>query len=435
MTTSDASRRYAKSADLFGRASRRLVGGVNSPVRAFKAVGGNPVFVRRAAGARLWDVDGNEYIDLVGSWGPAIVGHAHPAVVAAVQKAAADGLSFGACCAAETELAEIICDALPAVEMLRFVSSGTEACMSAIRLARAATGRSKIIKFVGCYHGHADALLVSAGSGAATFGTPNSAGVPAACVQDTLLAPYNDLAAVEGIMTGQGGEVAGIFVEPVAGNMGYVPPAGGFLEGLRKLCDRHGSLLVFDEVMTGFRVAWGGYQRVCGVRPDITTLGKVIGGGMPVAAYGGPRRIMELVSPLGPMYQAGTLSGNPLGMAAGSATLNLCRAPGFYETLEKRTLRLVEGLKAAAAQAGIPIQAGGQGGMLGFFFSANPVRSFADAQQADHARFARFFRAMLDRGVWLPPSGYEAMFTSAAHDEATIDQVIAAAAESFRSVA
>jgi glutamate-1-semialdehyde 2,1-aminomutase len=435
MTVKNASARYAKSAELFARASRHLVGGVNSPVRAFKAVGGNPVFVRRAAGARLWDADGHEFIDLVGSWGPAVVGHAHPAVVEAVQKAAADGLSFGACCAAEAELAEMICGALPSVEMLRFVCSGTEACMSSIRLVRAATGRTKIVKFIGCYHGHADALLVSAGSGAATFGTPNSAGVPASFVQDTLLAPYNDLAAVTRIMAENGREIAGIFVEPVAGNMGYVAPVAGFLEGLRNLCDQHGSLLVFDEVMTGFRVAWGGYQRTVGVRPDLTTLGKVIGGGLPVAAYGGPRRIMELVSPLGPMYQAGTLSGNPLGMAAGIATLNLCRAPGFYETLGKRTLRLVEGLQAAAAEAGIAIQAGGQGGMFGFFFSASPVVNFADAQKADHARFARFFRAMLDRGVWLPPSGYEAMFTSSAHDAAAIDQVVVAAAESFRSVA
>jgi glutamate-1-semialdehyde 2,1-aminomutase len=307
--------------------------------------------------------------------------------------------------------------------------------MSAIRLARAATGRTKIIKFIGCYHGHTDALLVSAGSGAATFGTPNSAGVPAASVQSTLVAQYNDLDGVERIMAEHGRDVAGIFVEPVAGNMGYVEPDAGFLSGLRRVCDQHGSLLVFDEVMTGFRVAWGGYQEVCGVRPDITTLGKVIGGGMPVAAYGGPRRIMELVSPLGPMYQAGTLSGNPLGMAAGLATLKICSTPGFYAKLTDQTRRLADGLQARAAEAGVPVQTGSQGGMLGLFFSATPVRNFADAQRADHSRFARFFRAMLDRGVWLPPSGYEAMFVSAAHDDVAIDHVLRAAAESFRSVA
>ncbi|HVP11107.1 MAG TPA: glutamate-1-semialdehyde 2,1-aminomutase [Phycisphaerae bacterium] len=424
---------FAKSAAAHERAARVLVGGVDSPVRAFRAVGGHPVFVARAAGARIWDVDGNEYVDLVGSWGPAIVGHAHPAVVEAVQKAAADGLSFGACCAAEAELAEIIVAALPAVEMVRFVSSGTEACMSACRLARAATGRAKIIKFIGCYHGHSDAMLVSAGSGAATFGTPDSAGVPADAVRHTLLAPYNDLAAVERIMTAHGRDLAGIFVEPVAGNMGYVAPQPGFLEGLRRLCDHYGSLLIFDEVMTGFRVAWGGYQRTIPVRPDITCLGKVIGGGMPVAAYGGPRRIMELVSPLGPMYQAGTLSGNPVAMAAGIATLKLCRETGFYDRLQRQTTRLIQGLQAAAETAGVPFQANGTGGMLGFFFADRPVRNFADAQAADHARFAKFFQAMLERGVWLPPSGYEAMFVSAAHDDAAIDHVVSAAAESLRS--
>jgi glutamate-1-semialdehyde 2,1-aminomutase len=428
-------KRFSKSEKLFERATRVLVGGVNSPVRAFRAVGGKPVFVARAAGAKLYDADGNEYVDLVGSWGPAILGHAHPAVVEAVRKAAADGLSFGACCAAEAELAEIIVAALPAVEMVRFVSSGTEACMSACRLARAATGRSMIIKFIGCYHGHADAMLVSAGSGAATFGTPDSAGVPAEAVRNTLLAPYNDASAVERIMTAHGRDVAGIFVEPIAGNMGYVAPQPGFLEGLRRLCSHYGSLLVFDEVMTGFRVAWGGYQRTVPVRPDITCLGKVIGGGMPVAAYGGPKRIMELVSPLGPMYQAGTLSGNPVAMAAGIATLTLCREPGFYEGLHKQTARLVQGLHTAAGEAGVPICGGAMGGMLGMFFSHGPVRNFADAKAADHARFAKFFQAMLERGVWLPPSGYEAMFVSAAHDDAVIDRIVAAAAESFRSLA
>jgi glutamate-1-semialdehyde 2,1-aminomutase len=420
------------SAALYERACRVLAGGVNSPVRAFRAVGGQPVFVDRMEGAYVYDVDGARYVDLVGSWGPAIVGHAHPAVVRAVQEAAARGLSFGACCAAEAELAELITAALPSVELLRFVNSGTEATMSAIRLARAATGRSKVVKFLGCYHGHVDGLLVAAGSGAATFGVPDSAGVPTAYARETLLAPFNDLPAVERIMRQHAAEVAAILVEPIAGNMGYVPPQDGFLEGLRSLCDRHGTLLVFDEVMTGFRVAWGGYQSVCGVRPDLTCLGKVIGGGMPVAAYGGPRALMEQISPTGPVYQAGTLSGNPLGMAAGIATLTLCRASGFYESLQRRALQLTDGLRRAAAAAGIRVQTGASGGMLGMALLDRPVRNFVDAQACDHALFARFFRAMLDRGVWLPPSSYEAMFISAAHDDAAIAHVLEAAGEAFR---
>ncbi len=305
-----------RSATLYESARNVLPGGVNSPVRAFRAVGGNPVFLQRAKGAYVFDADGNEYVDLVGSWGPAIVGHAHPAVVEAVSKTAADGISFGACCALEQQLAEIIVGALPSVEMLRFVNSGTEATMSAMRLARAATGRDKVLKFLGGYHGHVDSLLVAAGSGAVTFGSPDSAGVPKAFAESTLLAPYNDLEAVTGILEKHGGEIAAILIEPIAGNMGYVKPTDDFLRGLRSLCDKHGCLLVFDEVMTGFRVAWGGYQSVCGVRPDLTCLGKVVGGGMPVAAYGGSRELMSHVSPLGPMYQAGTLSGNPVGMAA-----------------------------------------------------------------------------------------------------------------------
>lgn len=307
--------------------------------------------------------------------------------------------------------------------------------MSAIRLSRAATGRSKILKFHGCYHGHADALLVAAGSGAATFGQPDSAGVTAEAVSGTLLAPFNDAEAVRALMAEHGQDVAGIFVEPVAGNMGFVRPEPGFLEALRELCDQHGSLLVFDEVMTGFRVAWGGYQRLCGIRPDVTCLGKVIGGGMPVAAYAGPRTLLENVSPLGPMYQAGTLSGNPVGMAAGLATLQLCQAEGFYEALEAKASRLADGLKQAAARAGIPLSSGALGGMLGFAFAPEPVRDFATAQGADHARFARFFQGMLDRGVWLPPSGYEALFISAAHDDAAIEHVIAAAGEVFQELA
>ncbi|MEW6249930.1 MAG: glutamate-1-semialdehyde 2,1-aminomutase [Planctomycetota bacterium] len=423
-----------RSAALFGRACEVLVGGVNSPVRAFKAVGGHPVFVARAEGAYVYDVDGGRYVDLVGSWGPAIVGHAHPAVVDAVRAAAANGLSFGACCAAEAELAEVIVAALPSIDRVRFVNSGTEATMSAIRLARAATRRAKIVKFLGCYHGHVDSLLVAAGSGAATFGVPDSAGVPATVAGQTLLAPYNDLAAMERLMAQQGGDVAAILVEPIAGNMGMVEPADGFLEGLRDLCDRHGSLLIFDEVMTGFRVAWGGYQNVCGVRPDLTCLGKVIGGGMPVAAYAGPKALMEMVSPCGPVYQAGTLSGNPLGMAAGLATLRLCRVDGFYERLQAKASRLADGFRAAAAAAGLTVQTAARGGMLGLALRERPVRNFADAQACDHALYARFFRAMLDRGVWLPPSGYEALFVSAAHDDAALAHIIAAAGESFRSI-
>ncbi len=434
----------SQSAALFERACGVLVGGVNSPVRAFRAVGGEPVFVERALGPYIFDADGRRYVDLVGSWGPAIVGHAHPAVVDAVREAAGRGLSFGACCAAEAQLAEIIVGALPSVEVVRFVNSGTEATMSAIRLARAATGKSKIVKFLGCYHGHVDSLLVAAGSGAATLGTPDSAGVPASFVETTLLAPYNDLPAVEQVLAGYGSDVAAIFVEPIAGNMGYVEPCAGFLEGLRTLCDRHGCLLVFDEVMTGFRVAWGGYQNVCGIQPDITCLGKVIGGGMPVAAYGGSRELMSNVSPLGPMYQAGTLSGNPIGMAAGIATLQLCQADGFYDQLNDKAARLTEGLAGGAAgglsnsehgRPGVPLQTGARGGMLGMAFSERPVRNFDDAKACDHATFAKFFRAMLDRGVWLPPSGYEAMFVSSAHDDASITFIIDAAAASFRQVA
>jgi len=424
-----------RSAALYERARRVLVGGVNSPVRAFRAVGGDPVFVDRAEGAYIIDADGNRYVDLVGSWGAGIAGHAHPAVVEAVRRAAARGLSFGACCPAEADLAEIIVGALPSIEMVRFVNSGTEATMSALRLARAATGRSKVLKFLGCYHGHVDALLVAAGSGAATFGVPDSAGVSPAVAQDTLLAPYNDLAAVERVLAEHGRQVAAVLVEPIAGNMGFVAPVDGFLAGLRSACDRHGSLLIFDEVMTGFRVAWGGYQNVCGVRPDLTCLGKVIGGGMPVAAYAGPRSLMERVSPMGPVYQAGTLSGNPVGMAAGIATLTLCREPGFYDRLDRRSHRLADELRATAAEAGLTLQTGAMAGMFGMGWRDRPVRNFADAQTCDHNAYARFFHEMLQRGVWLPPSGYEAMFLSAAHDDDAIDHVLDAARAAFRKVA
>jgi glutamate-1-semialdehyde 2,1-aminomutase len=427
--------RNRRSRSLYRRACDVLVGGVNSPVRAFRAVGGTPIFVDRAAGPYIHDVDGNQYVDLVGTWGPAVVGHAHPVVLRAVKQAADKGLSFGACCQTEAALAGLIAGALPSVELVRFVNSGTEATMSAMRLARAVTGRSRIVKFLGCYHGHVDGLLVAAGSGAATFGTPDSAGVPLEYAQLTLLAPYNDLSAVERIMNEQGGEVAAILVEPIAGNMGFVEPLEGFLEGLRALCDRHGSLLVFDEVMTGFRTAWGGYQNICGVKPDLTCLGKVIGGGMPVAAYAGPKSIMEAVSPLGPTYQAGTLSGNPIGMAAGIATLQLCKVEGFYESLAAKARRLTEGLSAAAKQAGVPLQAGYCGGMLGMALIDRPVRNFGDAQACDHQLYAEFFHAMLERGIWLPPSGYEAMFVSAAHDDNAIERIVAAAYESFQSIA
>jgi glutamate-1-semialdehyde 2,1-aminomutase len=426
--------RADRSESCFKRARDVLVGGVNSPVRAFGSVGGSPVFVRRAEGAFVVDVDGNRYIDLVGSWGPAIVGHAHPAVVDAVQRAAADGLSFGACCESEAELAEIIVGALPAVDLIRFVNSGTEATMSAVRLARAATGRSKILKFLGCYHGHVDALLVAAGSGAATFGVPNSAGVGEEIASQTLLAPYNDLAAVQRIISEHSADLAAVLVEPVAGNMGYVPPKEGFLEDLRTLCDESGALLIFDEVMTGFRVAWGGYQVKAHLKPDLTCLGKVIGGGLPVAAYGGRRDLMELVSPLGPMYQAGTLSGNPLGMASGIATLKLCQQPGFYDSLHARATKLAGGLAEAAGCAGVALQTGAMGGMFGAAFSPRPVENYEDAAACDHQAFGRFFHAMLHRGVWLPPSGYEAMFISSAHDGDVIEGIVDAATASFQAI-
>ncbi len=421
-----------RSAALFDRACATLVGGVNSPVRAFRAVGGKPVFVERAEGPYIFDVDGNRYVDLVGTWGPAIVGHAHPEVVDAVRVAAGKGLSFGACCPAEAELAEIIAGAFASVDLVRFVNSGTEATMSAIRLARAATKRTRVVKFLGCYHGHVDSLLVAAGSGAATFGVPDSAGVPAGIAESTMLAPYNNLEVVEQLMAAHADDIAAILVEPIAGNMGLVLPMAGFLEGLRSLCDKHGSLLVFDEVMTGFRTAWGGYQNICGVRPDLTCLGKVIGGGMPVAAYGGPKSLMEKVSPLGPMYQAGTLSGNPIGMAAGAATLRICHGEGFYESLTAKVRRLTDGLRSVS---GVPVQTGYCGGMFGLALSNKRVDNFDDAQACNHDLYAKLFHAMLDRGVWLPPSGYEAMFVSSAHDDESIAQIIAAAEESFRSIA
>ncbi|MEM1165411.1 MAG: glutamate-1-semialdehyde 2,1-aminomutase [Planctomycetota bacterium] len=418
----------------FERAAKVLVGGVNSPVRAFGSVGGTPRVVASARGATITDIDGRTYLDLVGSWGPAIVGHAHPAIVEAVRSAGERGLTFGAPCEAETELAELILGALPGAERVRFVNSGTEAGMSAVRLARAATSRTKLIKFAGNYHGHTDALLVAAGSGAETLGVPDSAGVTPTAAADTLTARYNDLDDVDRLLRAHGADIAAILVEPVAGNMGFVQPAAGFLEGLRERCDRAGCLLVFDEVMTGFRVAWGGAQTRFNIRPDLTCLGKVMGGGMPVAAYAGPARIMELVAPVGPVYQAGTLSGNPIGMAAGLATLTLCKAPGFYDKLEMLATRLVSGLVTAARACDIPVAGAALGGMLGFAFSAELPTNLDEARSADHERFRAFFHAMLDAGVWLPPSPYEALFLSSAHTAADIEAIIACAQRSFRQI-
>jgi glutamate-1-semialdehyde 2,1-aminomutase len=427
--------RTTRSAQLFAEAKALIPGGVNSPVRAFRGVGGTPRFLDRGAGARVWDVDGNEYIDYVLSWGPLILGHAHPAIVEAIQSQAARGTSFGAPTELESELARLVIEAMPAVEMVRFVSSGTEAVMSAIRLARAYTGREKVIKFAGCYHGHFDGLLVQAGSGVATLGLPDSPGVPATVAADTLTAPYNDLASVEMLLQQNPEQVAVIVVEPVAGNMGFVLPAPGFLEGLRRLADEHGALLLFDEVMTGFRVAYGGAQARFGVAPDLTTMGKVIGGGLPAAAYGGRREILEMVAPAGPVYQAGTLSGNPLAMAAGVATLEALREPGVWERLEAMTARLCAGFREAAAAADVPIQAGALGSMWGFFLAAEPVTDYASAKHADTGRYARLHRALLERGVYLAPSQFEAAFVSLAHTDDLIERTLEAAAGAFRDVA
>ncbi|MEZ4332190.1 MAG: glutamate-1-semialdehyde 2,1-aminomutase [Myxococcota bacterium] len=415
----------------FARAKKSIPGGVNSPVRAFGSVGGIPRFIAKAKGARITDVDGNTYIDYVGSWGPMILGHAHPKVLAAVREAMRDGTSFGAPTPRESDLAEAVRKVLPSVEMMRMVSSGTEATMSALRLARAVTGRPRILKFDGCYHGHADGLLVGAGSGVATLGIPGSPGVPQAMTDLTIIAPYNDLAATREAFRKWGEQIAAIIVEPVAGNMGCVPPVPGFLEGLRSVCDEYGALLVFDEVMTGFRVARGGAQRLYGIRPDLTTLGKVVGGGLPAAAYGGRRDLMRRIAPEGDVYQAGTLSGNPLAVAAGLTTLRLLEARGVYETLSDRARELVEGLEAWAYEQGIPITTARVGGMFGFFFHPGPVESFAQAQQNDAARFRRFFAAMLDSGVYLAPSPYEAGFVSLAHRPRDIDQTVEAARKAF----
>jgi glutamate-1-semialdehyde 2,1-aminomutase len=423
-----------KSEEIFAAAQRLMPGGVSSPVRAFKSVGGQPIVFDRVKGAYVWDVDGNQYIDYVGSWGPAICGHAHPEVINALHEALEKGTSFGAPSYLENVLAEMVIDAVPSIEMVRFVSSGTEACMAVIRLMRAFTGRDKIIKFSGCYHGHADMLLVQAGSGVATLGLPDSPGVPKGVTANTLTAPYNDLEAVKSLFEANPGEIAGVMLEPVVGNAGFIPPDGGFLEGLRVITQEHGALLVFDEVMTGFRIAYGGCQERFGVTPDLTTLGKVIGGGLPVGAYGGRREIMSMVAPAGPMYQAGTLSGNPLAMTAGIKTLELLQKAGTYEYLDKITKKLSNGLLQVAKETGHAACGGQISGMFGLFFTAGPVRNYEDAKKSDSSKFSRFHRGMLERGIYLAPSQFEAGFTSLAHTEEDIDRTLAAAREVMSSL-
>ena len=420
---------------LFERAQRVIPGGVNSPVRAFRAVGGTPRFVQRAQGAYFWDANDQRYIDYIGSWGPMILGHGHPAVLEAVQKAVLEGFSFGAPTEREIELAEEIIKIMPSVEMVRLVSSGTEAGMSAIRLARGATGRNRIIKFEGCYHGHADALLVKAGSGLATFGAATSAGVPETVVQDTVVLEYNNLAQLEEAFALHGSELACVIMEPIAGNMNFVRPTPAFAQRIRELCTQHGALLIIDEVMTGFRVALHGAQSVLGVEPDITVMGKVIGGGMPLAAFGGKRSVMEHISPLGGVYQAGTLSGNPVATACGLATLREIQKPGFYEALSAKTQRLMQGLQAAADAAGLPFCTDSQGGMFGFFLMNELPQNYQQVMKTDGARFNKLFHGLLDGGVYIAPALYEAGFVSAAHTDADIDQTIAVAAEVFRTLA
>ena len=417
---------------LFEEACKYIPGGVNSPVRAFRGVGGEPIFFERALGPRVWSADGREFIDYVGSWGPMILGHAHPDVIRTVQETAAHGLSFGAPTAIETTVARKIIEMVPSIELIRMCSSGTEATMSAIRLARGFTSRQKIVKFEGCYHGHSDSLLVKAGSGMLTLGVPTSPGVPPELAAHTLTLSYNDAGQVRELFRELGAEIACVIVEPVAGNMNCIPPVPGFLETLREECSTHGAVLIFDEVMTGFRVAKGGAQQLYGIRPDLTTLGKIVGGGMPVGAFGGRRDIMQHIAPLGPVYQAGTLSGNPVAMAAGLATLQGINAPGFHAGLAERTDRLVHGIAKAAREAGVPLATNHVCGMFGLFFTAAPaVTSYADAMRCDVERFKRFFHGMLDEGVYLAPSAFEAGFVSAAHSAADIDATIAAAARVF----
>ncbi len=423
-----------RSRRLFERARRVIPGGVNSPVRAFGAVGGTPRFVARARGARIWDADGNAYIDYVGSWGPMILGHADPGVLRAVREALRHGTSFGAPTELETQLAQRVVAAVPSIERVRFVSSGTEATMSALRLARAVTGRPRILKFEGCYHGHADALLVAAGSGVATLGIPGSPGVPEGTVADTVVAPFNDLGAVEKVVDAHGPDLAAIIVEPVAGNMGVVAPRDGYLQGLRDLATRAGALLVFDEVMTGFRLSSGGAQVLYGIRPDLTCLGKIIGGGLPVGAYGGRADIMEHIAPTGPVYQAGTLSGNPLAMAAGCVSLDLLQRAGTYKRLEMLSARLHAGLLGARDEADVKVTINRVGSMITLFFTPGPVHDFASAKTSDTALFARFFHELLERGIYFPPAQYEAAFVSLAHTEGDIDTTVRAAGEIFREL-
>lgn len=421
----------SKNQDLFARAQLTTPGGVNSPVRAFRSVGGTPRFISRAEGPYFWDADGKRYIDYIGSWGPAIVGHAHPEVVKAVQDAAARGLSFGAPTEGEVLMAEEICRLVPSVEQVRLVSSGTEATMSALRLARGATGRDKIIKFEGCYHGHADSLLVKAGSGLLTFGNPTSAGVPEDFVKHTLVLDYNNTQQLEDTFSSIGDQIACVIVEPVAGNMNLVRATPEFLQTMRRLCSKHGTVLIFDEVMSGFRVALGGAQSLHGITPDLTALGKVIGGGLPVAAFGGRAELMQHMAPIGAVYQAGTLSGNPVAVAAGMTTLKLIQAPGFYESLGAQTSKMVQGLSAAAKEAGVTFCADSIGGMFGLYFSATVPTTYAEILTGDTARFNRFFHAMLDEGVYFAPAAFEAGFVSAQHDDAIIDATIAAARKAF----
>lgn len=421
-----------QSQDLFAAAKQHIPGGVNSPVRAFNGVGGDPIFFKKGEGAYLWDEDDNRYIDYVASWGPMIAGHAHPDVIAAVQKTVSSSLGFGAPTRIETVMADKVCGIVDSIDMVRMVSSGTEATMTAIRLARGYTGRDKIVKFEGCYHGHSDSLLVKAGSGALTMGVPTSPGVPASLADHTITLTFNDIDSVKQAFDEVGDQIACIIVEPVAGNMNCIPPEPGFLEGLREVCDQYGAVLVFDEVMTGFRVALGGAQAYYGVKPDLTTLGKVIGGGMPVGAFGGKREIMEKIAPLGPVYQAGTLSGNPVSMAAGLATLTLASAPGFHDGLAAKAKRLCDGLKAEAKANNIPFTTNQVGAMFGFFFTEEErVSCFKQVSECDISRFQTFYHAMLDKGVYLAPSAYEAGFVSSAHTDDDIDATIKAAGEVF----
>ncbi len=425
----------SRSHDLFQQAQKTIPGGVNSPVRAFKGVGGDPIFFKKGEGAYLYDEDDKHYIDYVASWGPMIMGHAHPKVVKAVQDAAAHGLGFGAPTQIETEMAELVCKLVPSIEMVRMVSSGTEATMSAIRLARGYTGRDKIVKFEGCYHGHSDSLLVKAGSGALTFGVPSSPGVPASLSEHTITLTYNDSKQVKEVFADIGDQIAAIIVEPVAGNMNCIPPVEGFLETLREVCDQSGSVLIFDEVMTGFRVAIGGAQSHYGVTPDLTTLGKIIGGGLPVGAFGGKKEIMQEISPLGSVYQAGTLSGNPLSMAAGLQTLTLASTENIHEQLDSKAKRLVNGIVAKAKDAGIAMTSNQVGGMFGLFFSSeDKITSFAQVTASDQEQFKKFYHGMLEEGIYLAPSAFEAGFVSAAHTNDDIDATIAAAARVFRKM-